>query len=237
MKYALNRSSTFLTQIIGQTSFKYRLVVINGINAAGVTYYYKPYITSSRIWSMDGIVILAALDSYSGTLDEYEATVIHETGGHLLGILADEYGSSTPTSSQLSDLANDLSNGIYHANISTSNDQTVVPWSLMFNDGTYSSFVGMFEGGNGYSSGVWRSTSNSVMRSHYQTRQFNAWSRWLIYKNLMMIMGLPYSFDEFRAMDARNIDSASFTRAPELPEDWTDKMPLAGDCIAIEESR
>ena len=83
---------------------------------------------------MDGIVILAALDSYSGTLDEYEATVIHETGGHLLGILADEYGSSTPTSSQLSDLANDLSNGIYHANISTSNDQTVVPWSLMFND-------------------------------------------------------------------------------------------------------
>ena len=237
MKYALNRSSTFLTQIIGQTSFKYRLVVINGINAAGVTYYYKPYITSSRIRSMDGIVILAALDSYSGTLDEYEATVIHETGGHLLGILADEYGSSTPTSSQLSDLANDLSNGIYHANISTSNDQTVVPWSLMFNDGTYSSFVGMFEGGNGYSSGVWRSTSNSVMRSHYQTRQFNAWSRWLIYKNLMMIMGLPYSFDEFRAMDARNIDSASFTRAPELPEDWTDKMPLAGDCIAIEESR
>jgi hypothetical protein len=77
----------------------------------------------------------------------------------------------------------------------------------------------------------------SVMRSHYQTRQFNAWFRWLIYKNLMMIMGLPYSFDEFRAMDARNIDSASFTRAPELPEDWTDKMPLAGDCIAIEESR
>ena len=134
-------------------------------------------------------------------------------------------------------MAGKLSNGIYHANISTSNDQTVVPWSLMFNDGTYSSFVGMFEGGNGFSTGVWRSTSNSVMRSHYQTRQFNAWSRWLIYKNLMMIMGLPYSFDEFRAMDARNIDSASFTRAPELPEDWTDKMPLAGDCIAIEESR
>ena len=236
MDYAFSASSTLLTQTVGPTSFKYRLVVLNGLNASGVTYY-SYSINSSSIRSINGVVFIAALDSYSGTLDEYEATVIHETGGHLIGILADEYGSSTPTSSQLSTLAGKLSNGIYHANISTSNDQTVVPWSLMFNDGTYSSFVGMFEGGNGYSSGVWRSTSNSVMRSHYQTRQFNAWSRWLIYKNLMMIMGLPYSFDEFRAMDARNIDSASFTRAPELPEDWTDKMPLAGDCIAIEESR
>lgn len=236
MDYAFSRSSTLLTQIVGQTNFKYRLIVLNGINASGVTYY-SYGINSSGIRSINGVVIIAALDSYSGTLDEYEATVVHETGGHLLGILADEYGSSTPTSSDLSTLTSKLSNGIYHANISTSNDRTVVPWSLMFNDGTYSSFVGMFEGGNGYSSGVWRSTSNSVMRSHYDTRQFNAWSRWLIYKNLMMIMGLPYSFDEFRMMDARNISSASasFTRAPEQPEDWTGKMPLVGDCIAIEE--
>ncbi len=235
MDYAFNASSTLLTRIVGQTNFKYRLVVLNGINASGVTYY-SYVINSSSIRSINGIVLIAALDSYSGTLDEYEATVVHETGGHLLGILADEYGTAAPTSSQLSTLAGKLSNGIYHANISTSNDQTVVPWSLMFNDGTYSSFVGMFEGGNGYSSGVWRSTSNSVMRSHYQTRQFNAWSRWLIYKNLMMIMGLPYSFEDFRMMDARNISSASFTRAPEPPEDWSGKMPLVNDCIAIEES-
>ena len=237
MDYAYSQSSSILTQTIGQTNYKYRLVVLNGLNAAGVTYY-SYGISSSGIRSMNGVVIIAALDSYSGTQDEYEATVVHETGGHLLGILADEYGSSAPTSDDLSTLARKLSNGIYHANISTSNDPEVVPWSLMFHDATYSSYVGMFEGGNGYSSGVWRSSSQSVMRSHYQTRQFNAWSRWLIFKNLMMIMNLPFSFEDFREIDARNINSAfaSFTRAPGQPEDWTGKMPLVDDCIAIEES-
>ena len=236
MSGAFSKSSSLLTRLVGSTNFKYRLVVLNGVNATGVTYY-SYGITSSRIYSMNGVVFIAALDSYSGTADEYESTVIHETGGHLLGILADEYGSSTPTADQLTKLANSL-NGLYHANVSTSNDPAVVPWSLMISDDTYGSFAGMYEGGNTYSTGVWRSTENSVMRSHYQTRQFNAWSRWLIYRNLMMIMGQPYSFDEFRAMDARNISSATFSAsfAPVLSEDWTDRMPLVNDCIVIEES-
>ena len=237
--YAYNRSAAIRTEELGSTSFNYRLIVLNGINASGVTVYNYSIDSTPTIRRMSGAVFVAALDSYSGTADEYESTIVHETGGHLLGILADEYGSSTPTDAQLTTLSNKLSRGygLYHANISTTNDPASVYWAEMFSDDTYSSYVGIYEGGNGYKSGVWRSTEQSVMRSHYQTRQFNAWSRWLIYRNLMIIMGLDYSFDEFRRIDAKNISTISMSAAfaPDQPEDWTDRKPLEGDCIVVEE--
>ena len=238
--YAYSQSATIRTQELGQTNYNYRFIVLNGINATGVTVYSYWIDSTPKIRRMNGLVLVAALDSYSGTLDEYEATVVHETGGHLLGILGDEYGSNAPTENELKNIALSLEggHGVYHANISATNDPASVFWSSMLTDDTYSSYAGIFEGGGGYKTGVWRSTEQSVMRSHYQTRQFNAWSRWMVYSNLMRIMGLPFSFEEFRSMDAKNLNATSVSAAfaPGLPENWTDRKPLEGDCIVIEES-
>ena len=148
--------------------------------------------------------------------------------------------TSPITENELKNIALSLEggHGVYHANISATNDPASVFWSSMLTDETYSRYAGIFEGGGGYKTGVWRSTEQSVMRSHYQTRQFNAWSRWMVYSNLMRIMGLPFSFEEFRSMDAKNLNATSVSAAfaPGLPENWTDRKPLEGDCIVIEES-
>ena len=63
-------------------------------------------------------------------------------------------------------------------------------------------YVGVYEGGYYYASGVWRSEYESVMRSSRDYLYFNAISRELLVKRILELSGEGYSFEKFLQMDS-----------------------------------
>lgn len=59
--------------------------------------------------------------------------------------------------------------------------------------------VGAYEGGSQYQYGVWRSEENSCMNNNIP--YYNIQSRWIIYRRIKQLAGLPYSVSDFLSMD------------------------------------
>lgn len=131
-----------------------------------------------------------------------ENTFIHESVGHAFGLLADEYTnlSYEPIpESEKRELLETQKYGL-NLNVSVTSDPTKVPWAHLIDLAKYP-YVGIYEGGNYYSVGVWRSEKVSIMDNssyHY----FNAISRELLYKRIITLAGEAYSFEKFLAIDS-----------------------------------
>lgn len=155
----------------------------------------------------------------------YSYLVIHESGGHGFGLLADEYqdnGKKTITEEELEYLDYyKTKHGIFR-NVSATDDPEKVPWSPILGKSGYES-TGIFEGAYYCDFGIWRSTEASVMRGW--ELEFNPFCRYLIYERTMTLSGESYSWEDFFNLDKINLTkSSSSVPLIKIP---TDRPPLA----------
>ncbi|MFR2509537.1 M64 family metallopeptidase [Odoribacter laneus] len=135
-----------------------------------------------------------------------KSTVLHESVGHGFGLLADEYINYLSddwqeiSDSKKNRLKLDHEKGL-SLNVSLTDDPTSVYWSHLIGHSRYP-YVGVYEGGYYYASGVWRSEYESVMRSSRDYLYFNAISRELLVKRILELSGEGYSFEKFLQTDS-----------------------------------
>ena len=132
-----------------------RLLCIDGSKAT--------YVVSRYVPQYDKVLVLVNSDKYGGAGGNYATAslgaggnvVVHELGHSLAG-LADEYeyGGTNPPSSEPT-----------QANITINNDLSTVKWKHWVGEPLANNeTVGLYEGGEYVSKGVWRPTNNSIMR-------------------------------------------------------------------------
>ena len=133
----------------------------------------------------------------------FETVIHHEAGGHGFANLGDEYyyGGTIPASEK-EDFKYWRNTYEWYENIDITSDRSKVNWSNFLTDPLYSSSVGVYEGGYTYSYGVWRPTYDSCMNGMYGN--FNAPSRYYIYKRIMERSGESWSWDKFVEYDNVN---------------------------------
>ncbi len=131
--------------------------------------------------------------------------VLHESVGHGIGRLADEYvefDEEIPQS--LIDYYNhEYEQFGFRGNIDFSSDPSTVRWAHFMDNPDYPE-VGIFEGAARYRSGIWRSEQHSIMTDG-DAMYFNARCRELIYKRIKELAGEEYSIEEFLRYDKKNL--------------------------------
>ena len=140
-------------------------------------------------------------------LDPIQNVINHELGGHAFGLLMDEYVEGKDEFTEYNTLDNEYRNYGFGANIDWRSNPEEVRWSRLLKDPRYQyEGLGVFEGGYLYAKGIFRSTENSIMRTHYidTGRSFNAPSREQIYKMIMKYSEgeeWVYDYEEFAKAD------------------------------------
>lgn len=143
------------------------------------------------------------------------AAFTHEMG-HAVGLLADEYyynDESLVFGEKESKNLISWQNDDLYLNVSASSDVSEVYWQQFITDEDFSDEkIGIYEGGDSYPHGVYRSTFNSVMRHHYQSDFYSAVDRYLVYRRIEnMHSGRDISYEEWKQIDLAH---------PQAPIDW-----------------
>ena len=190
------------------------------------------YVGYCTLTNGDGpnMAVIASRDNY------YATTIIHELG-HAIGLLADEYDDDRAASETAIKTLKERHKDGYYLNVSSSAEEFA--WKMIMEDEAYDSEeTGVFVGAYCYSSGMFRSTKNSAMRTHYP--YYNAMSRLRIYQRIMKYhTGQEPSYKQFRTDDleypsmdwnwkSANSNRISSTRS--VDNDNTEK-PLSHSCI------
>ena len=136
----------------------------------------------------------------------------HEAGGHGFGRLGDEMivrnlFAPVAVKQQIEDMH---SRGWY-ANLSTTGKLSSVPWAEFIFDTDYSDHVDVYEGGYGYTRGIYRPEANSCM--NYGIPYYNTPSRLSIYQRILDYAGEPFTMANFRAQDTFEWGATEITRA------------------------
>lgn len=150
-------------------------------------------------------------DSYvCYAMDGVTKVLNHESGGHGIGRLLDEYVEEDGEHSiqipdeEKTELDNVWTSFGWGANVDWRSDPTEVKWSKFISDERYADEkIGVYEGSYLYQYGAYRPTENSMMR--YNDTPFNAPSREEIYKRVMKESegdSWTYDYETFVAFDA-----------------------------------
>ena len=174
-------------------------------------------------------------------MDGVSMVLNHESGGHGIGRLLDEYvepgyevltlpdEKKTAADSEWADFGRG-------ANIDWRSDPTQVKWAKFISDSRYAAEgLGAYEGSWLYGYGAYRPTQNSMMR--YNDCPFNAPSREAIYKYVMRESegaGWTYDYETFVAFDEAGrtefvnaLNSASRRKAPQKTTQAKEQHPTA----------
>ena len=166
------------------------VLIPNTTDYTGCTYFYD-----------DGSTISVCPPSDRTYPNDTRGIIQHEAGGHGFGKLADESILSNQyiTVTKVGEI-NKYKNRGWYTNISTTGVPANVPWADMIFDPRFSSYVDIFEGGYGYTRGVWRSEANSCM--NYAIPYYNAISRLSITERVFSLAGESFDIDrDFYAVD------------------------------------
>jgi len=146
-------------------------------------------------------------DFVSCIMNNSPCLTAHEAGGHGFCFLADEYVEfdGKPTDDDITDIKEHHDLGLF-ANVDYKKEQPI--WQKFIDNKDYAcENIGVYEGANRYSQGMYRPTMNSIMNDHYLSNTFNAPSREAIYKAIMKFSGQEYKEDEFYKYDRINLTS------------------------------
>ncbi len=140
--------------------------------------------------------------------DSFAGVVLHELGGHGIGLLGDEYEEHEEYINE-TELKLNISYrdkfGMFE-NIDFTSDPEKVRWAKFLSDSRYANEdLGVFEGGGTYWYGVWRPSRQSYMR--HSSGGYNAPSREAIYKRIHHLAygdNWTYDYEKFVEWDARN---------------------------------
>ena len=136
-------------------------------------------------------------------------TLRHETGGHAMAFLADEYYevADYAPASHIESYNAAFNQYGWFSNVDFTNNPSSIRWHAFLERSEYKDEVGIFEGAALYSKGAYRPSENSMMNMNFE--YFNAPSRWAIYKRIMELSGEEYSFEKFLDYDAVNRTSTA----------------------------
>ena len=149
-----------------------------------------------------------------GNMRELYGDVLrHEAGGHGFAFLSDEYTNhfDYAPADHIENYNSMYKQYGWFSNVDFTDDPAKIRWSAFLSDERYKDEVGIFEGGALYMKGVWRPSRNSVMNENMG--DFNAPSRWAIYKRIMELSGEGASFEKFLEYDAVNRGRAQASTA------------------------
>lgn len=167
------------------------VLIPNTTEYTGCTYYYE-----------DGSTISICPPSDRTYPNDTRGIIQHEVGGHGFGKLADEsivYNKYVPQLVVDKEIKPYKYWGWY-ANISTTGLPANVPWADLIFDPRYSNYVDVFEGGYGYTRGVWRPEANSCM--NYAIPYYNAISRLDITRRVFSLAGEWFDIErDFYSVD------------------------------------
>lgn len=146
------------------------------------------------------IALVPVYRNYSpGVYEDFTNTIIRQGGGFAFGLLADENSTITGT---LSSAEETQLRAAWDAgrllNVDLTNNPEQVRWAHFIGRSGYVR-PGIYEGGYGYKSGIYRSEEYSSMVNGL--KYFNAISRELIVKRILRIAGAQYSFETFLEKD------------------------------------
>ena len=136
----------------------------------------------------------------------------HEAGGHAFGKLGDENiikNGFAPT--KLKEEIEDVHLMGWYQNLATTGKLSQVPWADFIFDARYSDYVDVYEGGCGYTRGIYRPEANSCM--NYGIPYYNTPSRLAIWKRIKENAGEPWSMEDFYAQDTFEWGETYLTRA------------------------
>lgn len=166
-------------------------VVYNSFSAGrSITYMYDD--NSYVAYNMEGI----------------NRVINHESGGHGVGRLLDEYtewdyNNVSPSADEIKAMEDDYQKTGTGSNVDFHSDVTQTKWAKFASNSLYAAEeLGAYEGGAVFGKGVYRPTQNSMMKNN--DIPFNAPSREAIYKMVMQESegpGWKYDFDTFVTFD------------------------------------
>ena len=139
--------------------------------------------------------------SVSTVEPKFAKTLWHESVGHSIGWLADEYVERGNTDMIPADTRNwnewNYNRYDYCRNVAFTDDPTKVWWADFIGDERYADEnIGVYEGGIYWAQGVWRPTENSIMRTYDRDQKFSAPCRAIIYKEVMSrALGEEFVYD------------------------------------------
>ena len=144
----------------------------------------------------------------------------HEAGGHAFAYLGDEMivkNAFAPIAVK-KDIEEKHGWGWY-ANLATTGKLNSVPWAEFIFDPDYSDYVDVYEGGNGYTRGIYRPEANSCM--NYGIPYYNTPSRLAIYRRILDYAGEEFRMENFRAQDTFDWGATEITRGSRNVENLT----------------
>jgi hypothetical protein len=163
----------------------------------------------------NGLAISICPPSIKDYPSDTRGTVQHEACGHGFGKLGDETISKNAfVTRTVMDNINSMQNRGWYQNISLNGKMSDVHWSHFIYDSRYSDEVDIFEGGMGYTRGVYRCEINSCM--NYGIPYFSAIARQDIMKRIVEGAGESFNMEYFYAHDSKewgDISTSSVTRA------------------------
>ena len=178
------------------------ILLVNTTEQSGTCWYSKQgKVDASKVG--DGIKSYAIAMLAADTMGA-SGLVKHEGGGHAFGRLADEYNwGGTADNAKKQNLANEQNNNGFYWNVSSTTGSSS-PWAHFIGRAGYED-IGYFEGAWGCSTGLYRSTENSIMLNNQGN--FNAPSREIIYKRIILQSegSGSYNFNRFLEYDKRNL--------------------------------
>ena len=148
----------------------------------------------------------------------------HEAGGHGFGKLGDEEilrNAFAPA--KVKGQVDDMHRRGWYQNLATTGKLSQVPWAEFIFDTDYSDYVDVYEGGYGYTRGIYRPEVNSCM--NYGIPYYNTPSRLNIYRRIKDYSGEEYRMEDFRAQDTFEWGPTTVTRAEE--KDFDNLVPYA----------
>lgn len=142
-------------------------------------------------------------------------TIQHEAGGHGFGKLGDETIIQNKFAPE--NVKNEIENKHWrgwYANLATTGKLSSVPWADLIFDTRYSDYVDVYEGGYGYTRGIYRPEANSCM--NYGIPYYNTPSRMSIYKRIKEYAGEDYRVEDFFAQDTFEWGATEITRGADM---------------------
>ncbi|MBR5176721.1 MAG: hypothetical protein IKW89_12450, partial [Bacteroidales bacterium] len=207
------------------------LVLMNSYRDGGTCYMLDPANTSSYAGGASVVWVTYKDFTVTGGVSDLANTIVHETAGHGLGKLADEYGYiyyGEVTSSQIAYITK-VQKWNWYMNISLTRTPSQVPWSQFIGDSAFASEnIAVYEGGGTFWSGVWRPTEQSVMNNSYQYSTFNAPSRSQIYTRIMKLSEgetWKYDYSAFKTWDKAHPTTRATRSIVEVDDDVPANVP------------
>lgn len=166
----------------------------------------------NTVFNNSGLAISICPPSELAYPRDTRGTIQHEAGGHGFGKLGDETITRNAFATTcIKNAVEEKHRQGWYDNLATTGKLNSVPWAEFIFDPVYSDYVDVYEGGYGFTRGIFRPEANSCM--NYGIPYYNTPSRLSIYRRILDYAGEEYSMAKFRAQDTFEWGATEITRS------------------------